>query len=744
MLHEANPGPDGFFKKHPLNSLTAARGLCAAALLATACNGAQAQGAAGAPTTAVQTIVITAQKREQPAQSVPVSVTALTGRDLEAAGIGSAALLDQVAAGVTVAASAPGYLTVTIRGISDLEGGLLGAPATGFYIDETPLSAFASQLPQVAYWDAERVEVLRGPQGTLFGEGSMGGSVRLITTKPDARALAARVQVSGVQVSGGGRGATARLMLNVPLQHEMLALRVTAGRQELPGWVDVPELKALDVNTGRADDARVALRWTPTARSTVDLSYAHQTLSSRDATATSPGRYKPSDVDLGAQAPAFLSARSSRYALANFTVQHDLGPAALVAALSRYERTSSVRTDLTPFVPLFFGVGGTAERVFAPLTVKAGTAELRLASVGESRLQWTAGLYAKEDARQQARTGLVISLPDLGLPRDETLYTTPARNRALAVFGDTEFRLPAGWAVQAGLRHYRARNQTQVRFDTTSAIFPGFTAGVVQDSGSSARADSPRLGLSWTPNPGLLVFAKLSTGFRDGDSNYRAPGYTEIPAAYGPEKLRAYELGLKAQPFSGVSLHASVYRNHWTDLQLPFVTSDGLFSYINNAARTESTGAEIELLVRPMAGLRLGLNLAGVDARIVDAGPAAGTSGVTQGKRIPFSPRWQATASATWEFALQRGLRTELSARYAYRGSTFSEPANDAALRNAAHETLYLRAGVRGPAWSAHLFGSNVGNGQPTQRKSAAPAGGIVDAQYVQPRTVGLEVGGSF
>ena len=607
----------------------------------------------------VQSIVVTAQKREQAAQGVPVSLSAFRGRDLEAAGIDSAALLGQVAAGVTVGSVAPGYLTLTIRGISDLDGGLLGTPATGFYVDETPLSAFASQLPQVANWDwdAERVEVLRGPQGTLFGEGSMGGTVRLITTKPDASAFAARTLLGGSQVAGGGRGTTARLMLNVPLQRDVLALRITASRQELPGWIDVPELQGRDSNTGRAEDARIALRWTPSAHTRLDLSYARQALDSRDFTATAPGVYQPSAVNPGAQAPAFVSARTSRYELANLTLRQELGPAELVGAVSRYERTSTVRTDLTPCVPLFFGVGGTAELGVAPLTVQASTAELRLVSTGERRLQWTAGAYAKDDARQQTRSGLVISLPDLGLPRDETLYTTPARIRARALFGDAELQLPQGFALQAGLRHYQARNHTRVSFDTTSAIFPGFTAGVVRDSGSSARADSPRLRLSWTPNAALLLFAKLSTGFRDGDSNYQAPGYAEIPADYGPERIRAFELGLKAQPLAGISLQASVL--------------------------------------------------------------------------------------AAWEFALW-AVPAELSAHYAHRGPTFSEPSNDNALRNAAHDSLYLRAGVHGPAWKAHLFVSNAGNSTATQRKAAAPAGDVIHASHVQPRTVGVEVSAWF
>ena len=708
-------------------------------LLATAVGGAYAQDS---PAMALQTVIVTAQKREQNAQEVPVSLTAISGKQLEAAGIGSAALLDQVAVGLTVGSPSPGYLTITIRGISDLDGGLLGTPATGFYIDETPLSAFASQLPQVSYWDAERVEVLRGPQGTLFGEGSMGGTVRLTTTKPDARAFAARVALGWSQVAGGGHGATARVMLNLPLRSDELALRVTASRQGLIGWVDVPELRTRDANDGRAEDARIALRWTPSQRLTVDLSYAHQALNSRDPSATSPGVFRPRDSSPDAQAPSFLSARTSRYDLANLTVQHDLGPAMLVAALSRYERLASVRSDLTPFVPLYFGAGvyGTAERGVAALTVKATTAEVRLVSSGEQQLNWTVGAFAKNDAREQVRAGVIVSLPDFGLPRDEALYTTPARSRARALFMDAELKLARDWALQAGLRHHESDNHTRVRFDTTSDIFPGYTAGVVRDSSSSARASLPKLGVSWSPSADLLVFAKVSSGFRDGDSNYQPPGNAEVPAGYGPEKVRAYELGVKAQPWEGLTVNASIYRNRWTDLQLPFVTGDGLFGYIQNAGRASATGAEIETVLRPAPGLRLGLNLAVVNATIDEniVGSAGGT-GALMGKQVPFSPRVQASLSAAYEFGLSEQLTGAISANLAHRSATYSEPTNNSSLKNGTTNNLYLQAGVKGPTWGAKVFVSNATNSVASLNKSAS-AGGVVSANHLQPRTVGAEV----
>jgi outer membrane receptor protein involved in Fe transport len=698
-----------------------------------------------APDDEVQTVVVTAQKRAQTAQSVPVSLTALSGKNLEAAGIDSAANIDQVAAGVTVGATNPGLLNITIRGISDLGGGLLGSPATGFYLDETPLSAFGGQLPQLAFWDAERVEVLRGPQGTLFGEGSMGGTLRLITIKPDAKDFSARMVAGWASVSSGGNGGMARAVVNVPLVANELALRVNVSHQDLIGWIKVPDLDEKNANDGNQDDARAALRWTPTKQLTLDLSYTHQTLNAKDSSATSVGTYRPMDVNPGAQAVAFVSFHDSKVDVGNLTVNYDLGPATLVGSLSQYQRAVVTRFDLTPFVPLFFGVGGTGEQGVDPLRVKTDTAELRLVSNGDQTLNWTTGVYYKDDTRAQIKSGTKLSIPAFGLPDDEALNTSTATNKATALFGDLEYKLTPELALQAGIRYYKAHNHTTTDFLTTSAIFTGNVAGKVNESGASDSATSPKLGVSWKPSANLLLFAKASTGFRDGDSNVQLPNEPTIPAGYGPEKIRAYELGLKSQPLRWLTLNASVYQNHWTDLQLSFTTPDGLAGYIQNAGKARATGAEIEFVARPINDLRLGLNLASVDSKIEQNVLNAFDQPVAvEGNRIPFSPRLQASVSAAYEFNVSAKVGGVVSANYSYRGTTYSDPANQPALKNTAYNNLYLKAGLHGDIWGAALFVSNATNSTATQQKTAAVAGGIVYKNYVQPRTFGVELNASY
>jgi outer membrane receptor protein involved in Fe transport len=604
----------------------------------------------------------------------------------------------------------------------------------------------------MAFWDAERVEVLRGPQGTLFGESSMGGTIRLITNKPDAKAFEARLQGGWSKISGGGNGYTARAVVNVPLIKNELALRVSASHQDIVGWIDVPDLGKKDDNKGKQDDARVALRWTPSKQLTVDASYAHQRLDASEFFATSPGRYQPTELSTAFLPAGGDSGNKSKIDLTNLTVSYDLGAATLVGAVSHFERFSVVNRDNTPFVNLFFGTAGTAFVVEDGEPIKATTVELRLGSNGDQNFNWTAGLYSKKDERGTLRGGFKISIPNFGLVDDLSLSTQLTKNDASAVFGDVEYKLSDSFALQAGVRYYKSKIDQTTTFDTDSAIFG--PAAAATTGTSMASKTTSKLGLSWKPTAGMLVFGKVSQGFRDGGTNYQRAGAPEIPAGYKPESVTAYELGVKSQPLPWLTVNASVYRNDWTDLQLGFATSTGLYGYIANAGKAKADGAEIELVARPTNQLRLGLNLSLINAKLSSTvvnviTPPNGVSTTTviaqSGNRIPQSAKVQASISAAYDFALTGDLGGVVSANVSHRGDTYSEPANRETEKNNAYDNVYLRFGINGQNWGGGLYVNNATNSTATNNKlryvTAVP---YPYSSYVQPRTVGVEVNASF
>jgi iron complex outermembrane recepter protein len=467
--------------------------------------------------------------------------------------------------------------------------------------------------------------------------------------------------------------------------------------------------------------------------------------------ATSPGKYQPSELS-----PAFLpvvadSGNRFKLDLTNLTVSYDLGSSTFVGAVSHFESVARTFRDNTPFVQLFFGAPGTAFIVQDGAPIKATTAELRLGSNGDQTLNWTAGIYGKKDERATVRSGFDISVPAFGLVNDLSLSTQRTKNDASAVFGDVEYKISSDLALQAGVRHYKSKIGQTTTFDTDSAIF-GPAAAPISGSSSASKTTS-KLGLSWKPATGMLVFGKVSQGFRDGGSNYLRVGQPEIPAGFAPESVTAYELGVKSQPLPWLTVNASVYRNDWTDLQLAFLTSDGLFGYTANAGKAKATGGELEIVARPTNQWRLGLNLSAIDAKIASTvvntistpGGSVTTVLAQSGNRIPQSAKLQASVSAAYDFSLAGGLGGVLSANVSHRGDTFSEASNREAEKNKAFNNVYLRFGVNGLNWGAAMFVNNATNSTATNNKlryvTALP---FVYSSYVQPRTVGVEVNASF
>ncbi|MDJ0656688.1 MAG: TonB-dependent receptor [Xanthomonadales bacterium] len=697
----------------------------------------------------IEEIVVTAQKREQVAQTVPVSLFAITNEDLEKAGVYDLTSLDEIAAGVTVSEANPDQFNVVIRGISNLGGNFIAGPATGVYLDESPMSAFSSALPQMAFWDAERVEVLRGPQGTLFGEGSMGGTIRVISAKPDASGFSGRIQAGWSSVSGGDDAFSGKAMLNVPLVEDTLALRFNASVDELPGWIDVPDLGATNANSGDRSSYRAALRWTPSDELTVDLSYMQQDVEiDNNFFATSPGVYRPADIDPALGPVVMLSARDSEFDLVNLTASYDFGPVTLVAALSDFNSEFSEFGDRSYVVPVFFGFPGTA---FSPFTtiVEAETQELRLVSNGDNTLNWTAGFYNKSDDRANPNSGFVFDIPFLvdliGTSVDEALTTATSSNDAQALYGDVEWKISDAFALQAGARYYDADYEQVTRFDTTSLLL-GTVAGVVSGSGSSDVTNG-KLGASWSPTDTVMLYARYSEGFRDGGVNPNAqPSRPEIPADFSSEEIKAYEVGVKSNPRDWLQLNASVYSNEWDQLQLGFVTSDGLLGYTANAGQASADGAEIELLARPTSQFQVGLNLAWLDSEIDEQVENAFGIVIAQaGNEIPFSPDLQALLSASYQFPISGNLNGNLAMNFAHRGESFSEPENRESEINDSLNTVYLQAGVSGENWSANLYVRNATDEDVTNiRGRFVTALPYVFGSYVEPRSVGVQFNMAF
>lgn len=701
-----------------------------------------------APTEAatVEKVVVTAQKRSQALQKIPVSVTAITADKLEKTGVDGVDKLDRLAPGLTVDKADRGILNLSVRGISNFTGTILSSPVVGTYLDEAPLSAIAGGSPQAMFWDAQRVEVLRGPQGTLFGESSMGGTIRVIMNKPDSHDFSGRVIGQWSTVNDGGSGWQGRGVLNVPIVEDELAVRVGVSAQKLLGWVDVPDLGKKDSSDGDQEDGKVAVRWTPTQQLTIDATYWHQKLNANSTVQTSRGRFLPSEQNPGALPVHELSFTRQKRDMENVTATYDFGSVNLVGSVTHFQQDTFLSNDLTPAVALFLGVGGTA-RSTSPVSLDATTAELRLSSDGDQRFNWLVGAYVRDETRTRNTGGIeIIAFP---IPpffpglTDQAFTSGRGSVNSAALFGNAEYKFTDQLSLQVGARYYWADLDQNTHIDTTSGLF-GLVAGTTQTGAGKSNAFTPMATLTWQASDNVLMYARYATGFRDGGTNFTVPTEPTIVADFGPEKIKSYEIGVKTQLTNWLTANAAIYRNDWTDLQLGFVTPDGLFGYVQNAGKVKAVGGELEIAARLAEGLTAGVNVASIDSTIQqDVRNALGGLVVKGGNEIPHSPRFQTSLFTNYEFPIDANVTGSVSAAYSYRSSTYSDAPNTAAFRNKAYGNLNLRFAAQTEEWSGAVFVDNAMDSDATIEKRLV-ASFFVGSNYVQPRTIGIEIGRKF
>jgi len=688
----------------------------------------------------IEEVIVTAQKREQVAQDIPISIFALTGDTLEQSGINFLEGIRDITAGLEIVSSSPGAVQIAMRGVTNLSGTIESTAAVGYYLDETPLSAFATAMPEFALWDANRVEVLRGPQGTLFGEGSMGGTLRVISNKPEATEFSSRLQGQYYSVKDGDSGYGIRGMLNAPFKQDELAFRLTFSHLDGGGYVDVPDLGLEDTNDVKSTDIRAALRWTPNDKATIDFSYIYQDLKLDNIWGqTAWGVLDPQDQLSFAGPIGKLSTEESEYDIFNLTIDYDFGFASLVSASSWFKQDRHTLLDLTTQMPLFFGVPGDSHENLNT-KVDVFSQEFRLVSNGDEKLDWTTGVFFKTNDRELLQE-FYFDLPAWGLI-DETAAYQESSADSWSIFAEIDYEFTDRWSGQLGGRYYSDDRELTTTDLKDSVIF-GTVAGTVIEGEGSDSHFSPKAAITWTGDD-TLFYAKISNGFRSGGTN---PNQSESPdqisAVYGPEELWSYELGLKNTLAGGqVQLNAYVYFNDWTDLQLGFVTDDGLFGFTENAGGAESKGGELEFMWLPTEGLTWAVNVGYTNAKITeDVFNAFGQLIAEAGNRIPFIPKWTLGTTLDYVWPVSDSLQGVTHLGYAYRDETESNPENDDNVRNDKYNQVRLRGGVQADSWGLYLYVTNLLNEEDTTFKSnPVAATPLTYTTYVRPRTIGVEL----
>jgi len=717
-------------------------------------------------------MIVTASKRPRKLQEIPVSIMALPGGMLETRGVDTLEDMGTMVSGLEIVSGGDGALKLSVRGVTNMIQGLESTAAVGYYLDETPISAISTSMPEIATWDVERIEVLRGPQGTLFGEGSMAGTLRIITKKPDSSemGLTGKIAAEISHTRYGSASISIKAMLNAPVIQDKLAFRMLISDKSDGGWIDVPDLNLTDTNETKGTAFRFATLFTPSEKLTIEASIYH----SEDdilgvGAATSVGMLDPASWNPGPLLINELDTADHERTIANLTVEYDFGFASLVSASSYFKSVTHAYSDVTVFLPAYFGVmDGFGYDWQDPVDIELYSQELRLVSNGDETLDWTVGAFYKQSKRTQDNgyhfdmedtygviqewiwgyywTGdpIVYGLPILDLNHDRTVSNV----KSYALFADFDFELGEKFSIGAGLRYYSEERDYQ-----PTAIVPSLTFNAditLPKSEADDSALTPKIVINYKPNDKVLLFAKASRGFRSGGTNAVAQAFPlyNMPAGYEAEMLDSIEFGCKTSLWDGVLMNAYVYYNDWTDLQLEMLTYDGRYMYFDNAGSAESYGAEFELMAPlPVDGLSMNLNLSYINAEITeDVLDATDYVVAEKGNKIPYAPEFKGTFGLQYVKLLTGDLYGVMQGTYTYKSETYNDATNNELVKNDDMHQINASLSLESESWTITLFCDNLLDRDDTtyRRLPVSSLPDMVYNTYIRPRTIGIRASIEF
>ena len=776
-------------------------GTVLATLLAAApgAHGASAAAPAAQPTD-VQEIVVTATRQAEAVGKVAQSITALNEKSLDVRGIKGISDITRLTPGIELNPNGFGtQADISIRGISSQ----VGAATTGIYIDDTPIQtrivgySATNTYPQV--FDLDRVEVLRGPQGTLFGAGSEGGTLRFITPQPSLTTYGVygRGEVAGTD--GGDPSYELGAAVGGPIVKDRLGFRVSYWGRRDGGYVDRenlnPEIANPTVfqNANRTDTevARLALKWAPTERLTITPSLFYQDRWLRDIgtfweTASNPGAGRFINGQPLAQPD------HDRFVLPALNIQYAFPGVTLISNTSMYQRIDRAIDDYSTLVPAIFtspgpglagvnfipGVPGYA--AYAQMVNKQTvySEELRLqSSKPGARFTWVSGLFLSE-SRQKAYETIVdpqmasvlnyaylgdpnagYSLGDLGFPPlingvDSLISQTYGVDKQVAVFGEASYRLIGGLKVTAGVRVARS---TFTGSGYASGPFAGAT--IVQPSASTTETPvTPKFGVAWQANDDNLFYATAAKGYRIGGTN--APlstncaidlqGYSSVPADYSSDSVWSYEIGAKNKLFGHrLEIDSSAYHIDWSNIQqLVYVSNCGQ-QFVDNLGKAQSNGFDVQIAAHPVRGLTVESSVGYTHATFsntVNKNPGNALNIVTAGDHIETQP-WSFMLGVTYETKVLGDHDAYARADYEYHSGSAITPVTDAANGGYDPEAqptpatgyVSLRAGLRWQGYDLSLFANNLLNAHPNLTRYSEVIGNPIHRDFTfRPRTVGL------
>jgi iron complex outermembrane receptor protein len=664
-------------------------------------------------------IVVTATKRATLIQDVPFSINAQTAQDIARAHAQTLEDLYRNVAGLSIQNLGPGQSQVAIRGVSS--GQIVRdqpgvKEQVGVYLDESVIS-LSLFTPDLDLFDLNRVETLRGPQGTLFGSGSVGGTIRYITNQPRTDHVEGSVEAGIHTIDGGGTGGDIKGAINLPLS-ETMAVRAVGYYTRYAGFIDALHEDgsiAKNVNDGHRVGGRLAFTWQPSSAFSITPRVVYQEI-------VSNGFNREEKYNLYAnpftttRPPVTLSDREQflllpehfqdRLLIVDNTATASFGGMSLTSVTSYAHRNLLVSRDasaLTGSVSIDLGLPNAAVLLPSNLRdrtrLKQFTQEVRLASDGKGPLQWlVGGFYSHTDRNYEQRLptpgydGFVDATLGAGTsaavangfgPNSPYNADLPYKLRQLAAFGEATYDVTHELHATAGVRYYDFKESRRFH---SGGLFSG---GDDRRDSTRSHGATPRFLLAFDASPNVTFNAQVSKGFRLGGVNdpLNLPLCTPADAAifggyqtYKDETLWNYEGGVKAH-FGPLRFNAAGFYNRINNLQVTLDAGSCSSRVVFNVPKAHAGGGELEVAVTPLKGLDLSLSGSLIDSKfdstVVD-GTGAVLGGIRKGNRLPTVPKFQLSASGTYTAAVEMFGSEDafFSGSVQHIGSRYTQPSD--------------------------------------------------------------------
>jgi len=706
----------------------------------------------------LEEIIVTATKRRESVREVSGGVSAVTGAQLEAIGAQSFADYIQRTPGVVFNDYQPGTSHVVIRGVATSSGNVQGQGTTGYYINEVPLTepGWTIVIPDVDTFDVNRVEVLRGPQGSLFGSASMGGAVNYIANKADATGLDMAVESTLSQTKNADLGYTMKGMVNVPVVEDKLAVRAAGSFRRDQGFIDnigIGKDGSGDVAVG---GGRLSVVWKPDDLTEVSWLSLYQKTDADDEP------YRNPTVGELERSTSLAEPNTTDVEIHSLRVDRDLGFATLTAMGAYQKKKQDFIFDFSPYraaynadlglnltSPLYIASGGDSEG-------KSG--ELRLASKDDGPFKWLIGamyfetdkhLYEGLGAEGAAAafdasplygpgTGAIIA-PD---GRIFNAYYTDLKGKESALFGEASYNVTPEWKLTAGGRLFKTE-VTSIATSSGFSAYPVVPAATVDKSKEDGF--TPKLSLTYTPSRDLMVYGLYSEGFRFGTPNTQGLSAYPVPSGSKSDTLKNYELGIRTSHLDGdLTLDLTAFYVDWKDIQLRLQTPDN-FNYASNGSAADIKGLEFSGAWHATDNLDLQTSVTYMEARLKEDLFILWYGTAPKGSRLAGSADWSIANTAIYQFEAEYDPTLTLAHRYISKGISDMNSAVPGVTPNeqGGYNIFDARLGGHFAGSTITLFVNNITDKRGVTRTVISDSGGY-NQGLVRPRTFGVTFGWSM